>query len=159
MRFTLASLFLLTTPGVAAVDYLQQIKPLLQSQCVKCHGATSQKGKLKLDTAAAAIKGGEHGTSIVPGKSADSLLVQTLEGTHTEISKMPYKRPPLDSAQVTLIKQWIDEGAQAPANEQPSDDRHWAFIKPTRPNVPPGENAIDFFVQQRLAKEGLKPSP
>lgn len=159
MRFTLASLFLLTTPGVAAVDYLQQIKPLLQSQCVKCHGATSQKGKLKLDTAAAAIKGGEHGTSIVPGKSADSLLVQTLEGTHTEISKMPYKRPAIDSAQVTLIKQWIDEGAQAPANEQPSDDRHWAFIKPTRPNVPPGANAIDFFVQQRLAKEGLKPSP
>ncbi len=159
MRRTLASLLLLTTPGVAAVDYVQQIKPLLQSQCVKCHGATSQKGKLKLDTAAAALKGGEHGTSIVPGKSADSLLVQTLEGTHAEISKMPYKRPPLDSAQVTLVKQWIDEGAQAPANEQPSDDRHWAFIKPTRPDVPPGANAIDFFIQQRLAKEGLKPSP
>ena len=159
MRFTLASLLLLTTPGVAAVDYVQQIKPLLQSQCVKCHGATSQKGKLKLDTAAAALKGGEHGTSIVPGKSADSLLVQTLEGAHAEISKMPYKRPPLDSAQVTLVKQWIDEGAQAPANEQPSDDRHWAFIKPTRPNVPPSANAIDFFIQQRLAKESLKPSP
>jgi len=159
MRRTLASLLLLTTPGVAAVDYVQQIKPLLQSQCVKCHGATSQKGKLKLDTAAAALKGGEHGTSIVPGKSADSLLVQTLEGAHAEISKMPYKRPPLDSAQVTLVKQWIDEGAQAPANEQPSDDRHWAFIKPTRPDVPPGANAIDFFIQQRLAKEGLKPSP
>ena len=159
MRFTLASFLLLTTPCVAAVDYLQQIKPLLQSQCVKCHGATSQKGKLKLDTAAAALKGGEHGTSIVPGSSAESLLVQTLEGTHAEISKMPYKRPPLDSAQVTLIKQWIDEGAQAPANEQPSDDRHWAFIKPNKPRAPRGSEAIDFFIRQRLQKEGLKPSP
>jgi len=90
----LASLLLLATPGVAAVDYLQQIKPLLQSQSVKCHGATSQKGKLKLDTAAAALKRWrEHGTSVVPGSSAESLLVQTLEGTHAEISKMPYKRP------------------------------------------------------------------
>jgi len=144
---------------VAAVDYLQHIKPLLQSQCVKCHGATSQKGKLKLDTAAAAIAGGEHGPSIVPGKGTESLLIQTLEGTHAEVSKMPYKRPPLDSAQVSLIKQWIDEGAKAPANEKPSDDRHWAFIKPVRPTVPKKANAIDHFVHARLAKDGLKPSP
>ena len=150
---------LLSTSGYAAVDYVQQIKPLLQSQCVKCHGATSQKGKLKLDTAAAALNGGEHGASLVPGKSAESLLIQTLEGTHAEISKMPYKRPPLDSAQIALIKQWIDEGAKAPANEAPSDDRHWAFIKPVRPTVPKKANAIDHFVHQRLKKEGLQPSP
>jgi len=155
----LASLLLLSTPCVAAVDYVQQIKPLLQSQCVKCHGATSQKGKLKLDTAAAAIAGGEHGPSIVPGKGTESLLIQTLEGTHAEVSKMPYKRPPLYSAQVSLIKQWIDEGAKAPANEKPSDDRHWAFIKPVRPTVPKKANAIDHFVHARLAKDGLKPSP
>lgn len=154
-----ASLLMLTTPCVAAVDYMQKIKPVLQATCVKCHGATSQKGKLKMDTVAGALKGGEHGTSIVPGKSADSLLIHVIEGTHAEVSKMPYKRPPLDSAQVTLIKQWIDEGAKAPADEKPSDDRHWAFIKPKRPDVPKGANAIDLFVKQRLAKEGLQPSP
>ena len=145
------------TPCVAAIDYTQQIKPLLQAQCVKCHGATAQKGKLKLDTAAAAIKGGEHGASIVPGKSAESLLIQTIEGTHAEISKMPYKRPPLDSAQVTLLRQWIDDGAHAPKDEKPSDDRHWAFIAPKKPAFQ-GE-AIDYFVRARLKKEGLSPSP
>ena len=96
----------------APVDYARQIKPMFQAACVKCHGATTQKSKLKLDTAAAVLKGGENGAAIQPGKSSDSLLIQAIEGTHAEIPKMPYKRPPLDSAQVALIKQWINEGAK-----------------------------------------------
>ncbi len=148
---------LLPAAAPAAVDYTQQIKPLLQTACVKCHGASSQKGKARVDTAAAAIKGGKHGAGIVPGNSAGSLLVQAVEGTHGEVSKMPYKRPPLDSAQVTLIRQWIDEGAKAPADEQPSDDRHWAFVAPVRN----GDKSagIDFFIRKRLEKDGLRPSP
>ena len=47
--------FAACSPALATVDYMKQVKPLLQVQCVKCHGASSQKGKLKLDTAAAAI--------------------------------------------------------------------------------------------------------
>ena len=39
----------------AAVDYLRDVKPLLTQECVKCHGATQQKGGLRLDTAAAAL--------------------------------------------------------------------------------------------------------
>ncbi len=148
---------LLPCTAPAAVDYTQQIKPLLQAACVKCHGASNQKGKARVDTAAATIKGGEHGAAIIPGNSAGSLLVQAIEGRHDEVSKMPYKRPPLDSAQVALIRQWIDEGAKAPVNEKPSDDRHWAFIAPVASQDK--EAGIDFFIRQRLAKEGLKPSP
>ena len=156
IRYALILAFL-PAAAPAAVDYTQQIKPLFQAACVKCHGAGSQKGKARVDTAAATISGGKHGAAIIPGDSAKSLLVQAIEGTHGEVSKMPYKRPPLDSAQITLIRQWIDEGAKAPANEKPSDDRHWAFVAPIRS----GEKGagIDFFVRQRLAKEGLKPSP
>ncbi|HRK16288.1 MAG TPA: hypothetical protein PK490_18550, partial [Prosthecobacter sp.] len=51
--------FLFATTGLrAAVDYMTQVKPLLQAQCVKCHGASTQKGGLKLDTAAGALRGG-----------------------------------------------------------------------------------------------------
>jgi mono/diheme cytochrome c family protein len=156
--------------AAAAVDYVQQVKPLLQSACVKCHGATAQKGKVRLDTAAAAFLGGQHGTSIISGDAEKSLLIQAVEGTHGEISKMPYKRPPLDATQIALLKQWIKEGALAPKDEQPSDDRHWAFLKPVRASDFDQQfqawhkagntgNEIDFFVRARLAKDKLSPSP
>ncbi len=145
----------------APVDYVREIKPLLQATCVKCHGASTQKSDLKLDTAAAALKGGVSGPSIIPGKSAESSLIQSIEGKHEYVPKMPYKRPPLDAAQITLLKKWIDEGAKAPADEKPSDDRHWAFVAPIKRPLPETgtQQPIDAFIRARLAKENLTPSP
>jgi hypothetical protein len=80
---------------------------------------------------------------------------------------MPYKRGPLDSSQVGLLKSWIDEGAPHPVNEEPSSDRHWSFILAKRPNLPsiadraPGfriRNSIDAFILNRLATEAIEPS-
>jgi len=156
--FTLA----LTATTDAAVDYAAQIKPLLQTHCVKCHGTTTQKAKLRLDTAAAARAGGGRGNAILPGSAGESQLYQVISGTHAEIPQMPYKRGPLDSAQIALLQQWIDEGAKSPASETPSDDRHWAYISPARPALPTTEvssHPIDAFIRARLAKEGISPSP
>jgi hypothetical protein len=141
----------------APVDYVREVKPLLQATCVKCHGATTQKSDLKLDTAAAALKGGVSGPAIVPGKAAESPLIETIEGTHEYVPKMPYKRPALDAAQIALLKRWINEGAKAPESEQPSDDRHWAFIAPVKAKLPDNGQAhpIDAFIVARLAKEKL----
>jgi mono/diheme cytochrome c family protein len=146
----------------AAVDYLTQVKPLLQAHCVKCHGASTQKAGLRLDTAAALQKGGGRGTALVAGQPDVSLLVQVVAGSHDEIPQMPYKRGPLDSAQIALLRQWVLEGAAAPAEEKPSDDRHWAFLAPLRAPVPKIAGAphpIDAFLRQRLTRAGLKPSP
>ena len=152
-HFTLT--LLLATTASAAVDYTSQIKPLLQQHCVKCHGATAQKSQLRLDTAAAARTGGKRGSAL------PDLLIQVISGTHAEIPQMPYKRGPLDSAQIALIRQWIAEGAKAPADETPSDDRHWAFIAPVKAPLPPNglTHPIDAFIHARLAKAGLTPSP
>ena len=132
LRCTFITLLLFTAASHAAVDYITQIKPLLQQHCVKCHGATTQKSQLKLDTAAGAHTGGKHGSAL------PDLLVQVVSGSHAEIPQMPYKRGPLDSAQIALIKQWVAEGAHAPAEEAPSDDRHWAFITPVKAPLPWG---------------------
>ena len=158
MRLPFFLFLALSAPLSAAVDYTAQIKPLLQTHCVKCHGATTQKAKLRLDTAAGAIQGGGRGAAVMPGKAQESLLFQVISGIHDEVAQMPYKRGPLDSPQVALIQQWIAEGAQAPANETPSDDRHWAYIAPEKVALPAAaEDAhpVDHFIQARLAKEGL----
>ena len=152
--------------AAAAVDYLQQIKPLLTERCYNCHGSSQKKSGLRLDTAAFAIQGGEHGPAFKPGKSAESLLVQMIEGTHTNMARMPYKKTPLDAAQIGLVKSWIDGGALAPAGEQPESSRHWAFVAPTRPPVPrvgspqsPVVHPIDAFIIARLQIKGISPSP
>lgn len=150
----------------APVDYVKDIQPLLAQNCYQCHGATQPKHGLRLDTAAFALKGGQSGPAIKPGNSSDSLLVQVISGTHKDITRMPYKKPPLSDGQIALVRQWVDEGAKAPANEVPGSKAHWAFVAPTRPAVPaianrqsPIINPIDAFILARLAKEKLAPSP
>src|SRR5665213_4336928 len=62
------------------VDYVTEIKPLLARHCTSCHGTEKQKSGLRLDTGAAAAKGGDNGAAIEPGKSAESLLIQAITG-------------------------------------------------------------------------------
>lgn len=145
----------------AAVDYVQEVKPLLATHCYKCHGVQQQKSELRLDTAALALKGGDSGPAFKPGKSAESLLVQTMKGTHETIAQMPYKKTALADAQIALIARWIDEGAKAPADEQPESGKHWAFVPPQRPAIPIGNtrNPIDALIRARLAKDKISPAP
>jgi mono/diheme cytochrome c family protein len=154
------------TAAAAPVDYPRDVKPLLAEHCYRCHGASQQKAGLRLDTAAAALKGGEHGPGFKPRRSADSLLVQAVGGMHDSISQMPYKKHPLSERQIALLARWIDEGAVAPADEQPAKDLHWAFVAPSRPVIPKLAtrkssivNPIDAFILARLAQERIKPSP
>src|SRR5439155_19738820 len=148
----------------APVDYLREVKPLLAERCYKCHGASQQKGKLRLDTAASALQGGESGPAFKPGRSAESLIVQAVKGIHPEISRMPYKKPPLSDAQIALLERWIDQGAPAPTNEQPERSVHWAFVAPERAappevkNLKSVPNPIDRFILARLEKENIGPS-
>ena len=149
----------------AAVDYVREVKPLLTEHCYKCHGAQQQKSELRLDTATFALKGGENGPAFKPGKSAESLLIQTAKGAHDSIAQMPYKKPPLNESQIVLLAKWIDEGAKAPADEQPETAKHWSFVPPQRPSVPSVRkhaaritNPIDAFIIARLEKENLSPA-
>src|SRR5437588_9752453 len=43
------------------VTYVKDIKPIFDHSCIKCHGPEKQKGKLRLDTLPAALKGGQDG--------------------------------------------------------------------------------------------------
>jgi hypothetical protein len=149
------------------VDYASQIKPILTKHCVSCHGAAKPRGGLRLDTAAAALSGGKGGPAIMPGKGAESPVVEAVKGEGAT-DRMPLNQPPLSAAEITLIETWIDQGAKAQPAEKPGvppTKVHWAFVPPERPIVPNvarpgcGSNPIDRFVQARLEAAGLSPSP
>jgi mono/diheme cytochrome c family protein len=148
------------------VDYVEQIKPLLTRHCVSCHGAVKPRGRLRLDTAAAALAGGKGGPAIVTNRADESPIIAAVRGEGAT-ERMPLKRPPLSEAQIRLLEDWINQGAKAIDGEKPGsapNDTHWAFVPPTRPTAPdvvrPGwaRNPVDRFIQARLDRAGLAPS-
>src|SRR3954470_18313303 len=73
------------------VTFDKDIKPIFEKSCFKCHGPDNPKpkGKLKLDTAANALKGGENAPDIIAGKSEKSPLVASIAHAGDEDDFMP----------------------------------------------------------------------
>ncbi len=95
------------------VTYAKDIKPIFEKSCFKCHGSEKQKGKLRLDTLEASLKGGENGPNIIPKDSAKSQLVHAVARLDEDEAMPPEdKGKPLDKEQVGLIRAWIDQGAK-----------------------------------------------
>jgi hypothetical protein len=74
------------------VTYDKDIKPMLEASCIRCHGDHEQKGHLRLDSLAAALKGGEDGKVIIPGRSEKSQLVISAAQIDPETAMPPQKR-------------------------------------------------------------------
>jgi mono/diheme cytochrome c family protein len=153
--------------SVTKPDYARDIQPLFEKHCYACHGAKKQEAGLRLDQRSAALEGGELGSDILPGRSAESRLWAAIAGTSDEVSRMPAKSEPLSAAEIALVKSWIDQGAPWPetAPATVKDPRkHWAFQAPVRPAVPPvrnaawAENDVDRFILARLEAKQLAPS-
>ncbi len=177
-------------PAVARkVDFVADIQPIFTRSCHGCHGPNKQEAHFRLDAREVALKGGDLGPAIVPGKSAESLLIHFVSGAVAG-NIMPRKGDRLTAEQIGLLRAWIDQGAAWPesASVKVLDARdHWAFKAPVRPLVPvisrsvtsksvnrarpkrtgslvtdsliTDLNPIDAFILARLAKEGLKLSP
>ena len=96
------------------VTYEKDIKPIFEKSCFKCHGPEKQKGKMRLDSLAGVIKGGENGPDVIPGKGDKSPLLHNVARIGDEDDAMPPegKGDPLTKEQVALIRAWIDQGAK-----------------------------------------------
>ena len=166
MRVLLPGALLLSyTSRAAEVDYERDIKAIFKARCISCHGSVKQKGGLRLDAGALIVKGGKHPV-IVPGDSRNSPLVERLLSIDAE-ERMPPEGARLTSAQIELVRQWIDSGATFPAGEPipMSPAEHWAF-QPLHPCAPPTtknsawiQNGIDSFILAELEQRGLQAPP
>ena len=98
----------------SGVKFETDIKPIFEKSCVKCHGPEKQKGKLRLDTLEATLKGGEEAPNIIPKDSAKSTLVHSIARIGDEDNFMPPKGKgePLTKEEVGLVRAWIDQGAK-----------------------------------------------
>ena len=105
-------LVVLATAGADdKVDFAKQIQPILEQNCVKCHGPEKQKGKLRLDSKEAAFKGGKDGVVLVASDAAKSELYRRITLPKGNDDVMPPEGDPLTKAQADLIRDWINQGA------------------------------------------------
>ena len=101
------------------VDFAKDIKPMLERSCVGCHGPTKQKSKYRMDTRAAAIKGGSNDEpGFVEGKGEKSPMVLYSADLVADMEMPPLdnrdKYPALSKDEVGLLRKWIDSGAKWP---------------------------------------------
>ena len=95
------------------VTYAKDMKPLFEATCFKCHGSEKQKGKLRLDSLEATLKGGEEGKILKPGDSANSTIVHAIARLDDDSAMPPAdKGKPLTNEQIGLVRAWIDQGAK-----------------------------------------------
>ena len=151
------------------------VAKLLTEHCVKCHGGEKGvKGGFDLSTRETALKEGDSGREIVPGKSTDSLLVQAIRHEDPDL-KMPKKADKLPDAAIAKIAQWVDLGApfaqplvagkstRDRAKVSDGDRKFWSFVPLAKPEPPAVKNPawcrtpIDRFVLAKLEEKGIAP--
>ena len=101
-----------------APDFHREVRPILESTCVECHGIEKQKGGLRLDTLAYAQKGGDSGPALVAGNLEDSLLLDRIFLPADDDEIMPPENGPLSPAQQDILKRWIKTGGHWPKGVQ-----------------------------------------
>jgi len=173
------------TPANAqtAVSFSKDIQPILEQNCLGCHGPSMQSSRLDLSTSEGALRGGARGSAIVPGKAEDSRIYRMISGL--DKPQMPLGGNKLTDEQIAAIKNWINQGAKwdgvTVGAKVPADATHalvdmnkvpqisadarnyWAFKLPMQAPLPQTartfSNPIDRFLEKAREQKGLKVAP
>lgn len=138
------------------ISYSREILPILSDKCFFCHGPDKEHREedLRLDIRAEAIKAFAWDPE-KPSKS--EALIRIFSNDEDEVMPPPDSHRSLTEKQKSLIKTWVEQGAEY--------ETHWAFVAPPKETKIPEtkdkswvKNAIDSFVLARLEKEKLQPS-
>ncbi|MEM7230813.1 MAG: PSD1 and planctomycete cytochrome C domain-containing protein [Planctomycetota bacterium] len=170
------------------VSFDSDVLPIFKTRCYSCHGARTSESGLRLDDARRALEGGDSGPAIVPGESAESLLIDLVAGVDEELL-MPAEGERLSDEEIGILRRWIDDGAkfpkpkprpnpkpqprptpkpkagEKPVEPEPAPETHWSY-RPLRRVEPPSVtnrdwplSPIDHFVLAKLERENIAPSP
>ncbi len=146
-----------------------EVLPVLEKNCVSCHGGDHTMAELDLTKFDSVLKGGVSGPPITPGHPEMSLM-----WTMIESGKMPVGRE-ISAAEKQLLKAWIENG-RFPSKEKLDEERKaaritpearqfWSFQKPVKAPLPQVAHSdqvvtpIDAFVLAKLEEKGWNLQP
>lgn len=139
------------------VDFNFHIQPILSNNCYQCHGpdSSSRKANLRLDIESIAKEALEDGKYVIhAGNVRKSTLINRITSNDPDYQMPPPENgKPLSEREVSLLKKWIDQGAEWKA--------YWAFESPESPSnqqflaQETPTNKIDFLIHQKLEEKNL----
>ena len=166
-----------TKPGPEQVEFFEaNVRPILVTHCLGCHGPEKQKGNLRLDSSDAMRTGGDGGPAVAPGDPEQSPLIEVIR--YDGPTQMPPKGK-LGDVEIAALTEWVKTGAHWPTTGAEvgttptakewtitdEDRAFWAFRPVQEPPAPAVNDAawarspIDRFVLARLEEKGLRPAP
>jgi cytochrome c553 len=162
--------------GVAL--FRSDVRELLTTHCLKCHGGEKTKGDFDLSSREGLLHPGAEGANVVPGDARKSRLMAMVR--HEVEPAMPEKAGQLPAAAIDVLARWIDAGApyDRPLIEKggrkrdrsvvgEEDRRFWSFLPlATEVAAPAVKDAagwvrtpVDRFVLAKLEEKGIAPNP
>jgi len=137
------------------VDFVAQVAPILAQHCVGCHYPGHSQGDISLATFAD-LSANQY---VIPGDPDGSYLLELVTSADGQPPLMPQEKPPLSADEVSVLRQWISQGADWPeevmVREKSKADASLWSLQPLQ--VTEGDS-IDHFIQQKLAEKNLAPS-
>lgn len=145
------------------IDYISEVKPILNKHCITCHGGVRRKAGFSLLFRSEALANTESGKpAIIPGDPDHSEMIRRLTLKDPE-ERMPFKHEPLSKKEIEVLRNWVKEGAQW--------GDHWAYL-PVKPVEIPNSNKsffglfasdnaewvkndIDYFINDKLKEQKL----
>jgi mono/diheme cytochrome c family protein len=152
-----------------------RVRPVFVASCLPCHSET-RMGDLDMSSREGLLKGGKIGTSLVPGKPEESILIQAITHQHERL-RMPAGQPRLSERQIADISAWVKSGAYWPesaaavANKSkkyvitPEQRNFWSLVPVSKPAIPAVKNAawahgdLDRLLLARMEAQNVVPAP
>jgi hypothetical protein len=150
------------------IDYNTEVKPILNKNCIGCHGGVKKAGDVSFLFEHEMLEPGKSGkVPVVRGDAHASEMIRRIL-TDDEDEKMPKNGNPLSEEEIDILTTWIDQGA--------SWETHWSYKRIEKPEVPQlrtfsnlfglldneartwPKNAIDHFTLRKMREKDLSPS-
>ncbi|MGI9443671.1 MAG: DUF1553 domain-containing protein [Rubripirellula sp.] len=157
--------------GAENIDFAEQIAPIFSKHCVRCHHEKNRQGDISLGTLTDLRDSGH----VIAGNASESSLLQLVQSRDGSKPEMPKQGSAISANEITLLKQWIKEGASWPDNlaitVPLSSQQSWWSYQPLRTvetsnleqqhagSTAANATVVDHLINTQLAKQNLARSP
>ncbi len=142
-----------------APDFRKDIQPILETQCLRCHGAGKEKGDLRLHDKEHFLTGGSSGSLLQPDKRGISLLIDRISLPPEDDEVMPQEAEPLSPEQIEMLKAWVEAGAEWPDGVRLKTRKKELLTDAIPEKAPESINEIATTVDHLIEAENQKREP
>jgi WD40 repeat protein len=106
-------------PGLATVNYDEDVKPIFNRYCLGCHSAGEMRAGLSLESYQGVLKGSSGGDVVKAGRATQSALYLAVSHEGGGVPPMPLGGAKIPDAAINTIKDWIAAGLLENATSTP----------------------------------------